>query len=84
MQDSRTIAAKELRLHVVPAIADVPAAAWDACANPATACPDAAGVPPGPEEACYNPFISHAFLHALEASKSATARAGWQPQHAHL
>src|SRR5207244_12861890 len=24
---------------------------------------------------------SHAFLHALEVSGSATARAGWQPQH---
>ena len=29
----------------------------------------------------YNPFISYDFLHALEASGSATARAGWQPQH---
>jgi predicted N-acyltransferase len=29
----------------------------------------------------YNPFISHEFLSALEASKSATARTGWQPQH---
>ena len=26
-------------------------------------------------------FISYDFLHALEASGSATARAGWQPQH---
>lgn len=29
----------------------------------------------------YNPFTSHEFLHALEVSKSATARTGWQPQH---
>src|SRR5262249_32203677 len=29
----------------------------------------------------YNPFISHAFLNALEASGSATARTGWKPQH---
>jgi uncharacterized protein len=29
----------------------------------------------------YNPFISYDFLYALEASGSATARAGWQPQH---
>ena len=29
----------------------------------------------------YNPFISHDFLPALEASGSATARTGWQPQH---
>lgn len=31
----------------------------------------------GPE----NPFLSHAFLHALEESGSATASTGWQPQH---
>src|SRR4051795_9229457 len=62
---------KELRIRVLPAIADVPAAAWDACANPTSKSEDHA----------YNPFISHAFLHALEASGSATARAGWQPQH---
>src|ERR1044072_1125707 len=61
----------ELQIRVVPAIADVPAAAWDACANPADA----------PEVCPYNPFVSHAFLHALEASGSATARTGWQPQH---
>src|SRR3954454_18603921 len=62
---------KELRIRVLPAIADVPAAAWDACANPAS----------NSEDHAYNPFISHAFLHALEVSGSATARAGWQPQH---
>src|SRR3954471_2267046 len=62
---------KELRIRVLPAIADLPAAAWDACANPASKM----------ETHAYNPFISHAFLHALEASGSATARAGWQPQH---
>ncbi|MGQ0663712.1 MAG: GNAT family N-acetyltransferase [Pseudomonadota bacterium] len=28
-----------------------------------------------------NPFVSHAFLAALEASGSATARTGWRPQH---
>src|SRR4051794_14843783 len=62
---------KELRIRVLPAIAEVPAAAWDACANP----------PPNSQDETDNPFISHAFLHALEASGSATARAGWQPQH---
>ena len=29
----------------------------------------------------YNPFISHTFLLALEASGSATAKTGWMPQH---
>src|ERR1044072_3271668 len=61
----------ELQIRVVPAIAEVPAAAWDACANPRSA----------PEVCPYNPFVSHAFLHALEASGSASARTGWQPQH---
>src|SRR5579871_2433156 len=28
-----------------------------------------------------NPFVSHAFLGALETSGSATARTGWLPQH---
>jgi len=28
-----------------------------------------------------NPFVSHAFLQALEESGSATARTGWQPAH---
>ena len=73
-----------LRLRVIPAIAEVDAVAWDACANPAL---DPA-VQSNSEhsqsafaESPYNPFISHAFLHALEASGSAVARAGWQPQH---
>ena len=61
----------ELQIRVVPAIADVPSAAWDACANPDSE----------PEVCPYNPFVSHAFLAALEASGSAAARTGWQPQH---
>src|SRR6188474_1800172 len=62
---------KELRIRVLASIADVPAATWDSCANPQT----------NAEGFSYNPFISHAFLSALEASGSATARTGWQPQH---
>jgi uncharacterized protein len=34
-----------------------------------------------PPEQSYNPFISHDFLLSLEASLSASARTGWQPQH---
>jgi predicted N-acyltransferase len=76
-----------LRLRVVPALGEVPAAAWDACANPAA---DAACEAPqarveaahaSSQVSAYNPFISHAFLHSLEESGSAVARAGWQPQH---
>src|SRR5882757_5698192 len=77
----------DLRLRVIPAIAEVDAAAWDACANPSFA----AFLQPESEETShtqsdsiaisYNPFISHNFLYALEASGSAIARTGWQPQH---
>ena len=62
-----------LRIRVLPAIGDLAAASWDACANPA-----------GPESSSissYNPFIAHDFLSALEMSGSAVARTGWQPQH---
>ena len=68
----------DLSIRILPAIADIPAQAWDACANPASA------YPPDEEKAeifPYNPFISHAFLSALEASGSVGARTGWQPQH---
>src|SRR3546814_13022455 len=51
-----------LAVKVVSRIAEVPAAAWDACAGD-------------------NPFVSHAFLSALEDSGSATAETGWLPQH---
>src|SRR5579872_723408 len=43
-----------------------------------------AAVPAALWDACAgadNPFLSHAFLEALEASGSVTARTGWLPQH---
>jgi uncharacterized protein len=60
---------EELSIRVIPAIQDLPAAAWEACANPES------------KEFPYNPFVSHAFLSALEVSGSASARTGWQGQH---
>ena len=78
----------DLQIRVIPTIGDVPAAAWDACANPGLGnCKADNGsaaprkVSPESQELSYNPFISHDFLSALEASGSAVARAGWQPQH---
>jgi predicted N-acyltransferase len=56
----------ELRVRVLPAISDIAASSWDRCAGTGIAA---------------NPFTRHAFLSALEISKSATARTGWQPQH---
>jgi uncharacterized protein len=83
----------ELRISVAENIDAVEAAAWDACANPHAgiigdradagngrerATPDAA---PGREQDTYNPFISHAFLAALEQSNSVGQRTGWHPRH---
>jgi predicted N-acyltransferase len=74
------MAATEITLRVVNAIDEIPAAAWDACANPA--CPSQNGAGHDADStSLYNPFISHEFLSALELSGSVRSRAGWQPMH---
>ena len=70
----------EITLEAVPSVSQIPAADWDACANPTGA------TAPAPSfdthsKAGYNPFVSHAFFSALEASGSACARTGWGPRH---
>jgi uncharacterized protein len=69
-----------LRIVAVNAISEVPAAAWDACANPAgrKGC-GALSLPA--QEIPSNPFLSHGFLSALESSKSVGTRTGWRVQH---
>ncbi len=53
---------------VASRIAEIAAADWDACANP--------------DPAAHNPFLSHAFLNALEASGCVgDRRTGWLPHH---
>jgi len=64
-----------LTARVVASIAAVDPAAWDACANPPGLSEDEA------EGERFNPFIAHAFLHALEASGSTGGRTGWTPAH---
>jgi uncharacterized protein len=54
-------------VEIVPCLADISAAAWDACANP--------------DPATYNPFIAHAFLKALEDAGTVGGRTGWTPRH---
>jgi len=115
----------DLRIRVIPALGDIAAEAWNACANPRANtstsarnrlsllanCAEAESdsqphdptslaprlahpldspvqavesmsrAPSDCRDQVFNPFISHAFLSALEASGSAVARAGWQPQH---
>jgi len=86
MPPARDTAVADLRLRAVPAISEIDAAAWNACANPraATAIQPGCGGNPAGEftaECPYNPFISHEFLSSLEVSGSAVGRTGWQPQH---
>jgi predicted N-acyltransferase len=68
----------EITLEAVSSVSRIAAEDWDACANPAGRCPDSSesGL-----RGAYNPFVSHAFFSALEASGSATARTGWAPRH---
>jgi predicted N-acyltransferase len=87
MPPAGTAALVDLHLRIVPAIADIDAAAWDSCANPQMPSPAQlnseknAGSKVIGSEYSYNPFISYDFLHSLEESGAATARTGWQPQH---
>src|SRR5271154_2686517 len=61
--------------RVIPSISAVDAKGWDACANPPGRSADEA------EGERFNPFITHAFLNALEASGSVGGRSGWTPAH---
>ncbi len=51
-----------------PSTASIPAAVWNSLV-------------PSTEGATDNPFLDHAFFLALEESRCATGRTGWQPQH---
>ena len=56
----------------------VPAQGWDACANP-RAGPPGEGGPDAPDS--FNPFVSHAFLSALEEAGCVGRGTGWSPAH---
>ena len=63
-------AEKQFLVEVHQSLSAIPAQDWDACANP-----------PGQP---HNPFVRHAFLHALEKSGSAVGETGWLGQHLQL
>ncbi|MDQ6702624.1 MAG: GNAT family N-acetyltransferase [Pseudomonadota bacterium] len=79
-------------VHVAQSMREIDAAQWDACANP-EADTNGLGMPaPGPEPTRdgdqpaneverFNPFITHAFLNAIETSKSVGPRSGWTSAH---
>jgi len=83
-QDRTRPAAGELRVAAINAISEVGAAAWDACANPQAhpICEEREiQAPVLDQDTAFNPFISHNFLAALEASKSVGGHSGWHVQH---
>ena len=82
----------ELRIRIVQSLAEVPAAAWDACAGRIAASAEAEYQLKLTSEDNFcpqlstrgqldNPFISHDFLTSLEASRCVGGRTGWQPRH---
>jgi predicted N-acyltransferase len=71
-----------LQVKIATSLKAVPADAWDACANPAArhAVNGSNGAQP-PAGDRFNPFVSHAFLSALEESGCVSGRTGWGPVH---
>ncbi|MBS0233045.1 MAG: N-acetyltransferase [Proteobacteria bacterium] len=53
--------------NLVSSITTLDATQWDACANP--------------DPGAFNPFVSHAFLKALEESRTVGRQTGWLPRH---
>jgi hypothetical protein len=69
----------EITLESLPSVSHIPAEDWDACANPASS---STATHSGTNSInLYNPFVTHTFFSALEASESACARTGWGPRH---
>lgn len=67
MATSQDDTEEKLLIRVEGAMEGIASGAWDACANPSTR--------------PYNPFLSHAFLNALETSGSVSGETGWLPRH---
>jgi predicted N-acyltransferase len=86
------MASSEITLEAVSSVNQIPAEDWNACANPAPDIHSLNGLDTlasssATTKSCassafdYNPFVSHEFFSALEASGSACARTGWGPRH---
>src|ERR1041385_7612628 len=80
----------DLRIRLAQSLAEIPAAAWDACAaNSCQGFGDQVKVTlegsPSPDLSTRGQpsirFITHGFLSSLEASNSVGGRSGWAPRH---
>jgi predicted N-acyltransferase len=82
----------ELRIRIVPSLAEIPAASWNYCTgqharSAALGSPvqvideDNLSTELSTRGYIDNPFVSHDFLLSLEQSYSVGGRSGWQPRH---
>lgn len=71
MSNGEILPSVKLQVKIAQGLKAVPAAAWDACAL---------GSHSGDDEPC-NPFVTHAFLSALEDSDCVGPKTGWAPVH---
>ena len=67
--------AAQLAVRTIASLAEIAPEAWDACANPPGLTAE------GGAGERFNPFVTHAFLRALEQSASVGGRSGWTPAH---
>lgn len=61
----------DIQIRIVDTLSDVKSDAWNRLS----------GASKNHSDAAYNPFVSYAFLNAVEASGCATAETGWLGQH---
>ena len=72
----------DLTIRMIRSLAEIDPASWDACANPAAPAESLReDTDSNYQEERFNPFITHAFLSACEASGSAVPRTGWGGAH---
>jgi len=78
------------KIRITQSMSELDAAQWDACANPqpdedsiVVDEPAAADATPAEDvlKERYNPFVRHAFLKALETSRSVGPKTGWTVTH---
>jgi uncharacterized protein len=68
-------------IEILPSLGEVSAAEWDSLANPHAGASQASGLQPQSTDEPNNPFLSHAFLLALESSGCVGPKTGWHPAH---
>ena len=75
----------DITLEAISSVTQITADDWNACAYPTSgenaASSNSAEESRKDSKVDYNPFVSHAFFTALEASVSASARTGWAARH---